>query len=196
MSITICCLLQSFIIVYVDAIARIWDSSGCAHVRSVHGCTLNGLASFASAAESISCHCRGLLTGVQSGNVFCCPPVSYVAVHDTSPPHGQIVTTDPSSLLIKSLKARKSGQQIRKKQIAVDKGKRPADGQPEGQQGSKKRGVAEDASTSRQGAVTYSKIQLENKTVKDIQKILQEMGLPVSGKKEVLVQRVLQNQQH
>jgi hypothetical protein len=70
------------------------------------------------------------LISLQPGAVFSSAPIIYVAHHDTAPPPSQIVKTDPTSTLIRSLQSRKpQAESSRKKQAAKDKdkGKRPAD---------------------------------------------------------------------
>lgn len=143
--------------------------------------------------------CRGLLTGLQAGAVFFSAPASYIAMHDTSPPSSQVVMTDPSSLLIKSLQARKGKKAVTKRDV---KGKRSAEQEASGRIVAKKSAIEGSASGSRPSAVGQeqqqgqqsSRSELEAKTVKELQNILQSMNLPVSGRKGALIDRVLENQ--
>jgi len=147
-----------------------------------------------------------LLTGVQAGAVFYSAPATYIAMHDTSPPSSQVVKTDPSSLLIKSLQARKGKKAAARRDT---KGKRSAEQDTSGRV-TKKSAVEGSASGSgpssagreeqQQGdqgqaaGQQRSRSELEAKTVKELQNILQSMNLPVSGRKGALVDRVLENQ--
>eukprot|EP00890_Picochlorum_soloecismus_P006816 jgi/Picsp_1/95/NSC_00095-R1_sap domain-containing protein len=143
---------------------------------------------------------RGLLTGVQAGAVFYSAPASYIAMHDTSPPSSQVVKTDPSSLLIKSLQARKGKKAVAKRDA---KGKRSAEQDASGRVVTKKSAVEGSASGSRPSAggqeqqqgdegagQQRNRSELEAKTVKELQSILQSMNLPVSGRKGALVDRL------
>lgn len=151
---------------------------------------------------------RGLLTSLQPGAAFSSAPALYIADHDTAPPEGQVIKTDPSSLLIASMQPRKAKDDAKKKaaaRSAADKGKRPA-ADAEGQQPSKRPATdgagpsnTQDASGSGASVVpraqaAFTRPQLAKKTIKDLQTILRAWGLPVGGRKDELVDRVLANQ--
>jgi hypothetical protein len=191
------------------------------------------------------------LISLQPGAVFSSAPIVYVAHHDTAPPPSQIVKTDPTSTLIRSLQSRKpQAENIRKKQAAKDKdkGKRPADSDLPSSSRAQKRGsgatkTTTDATVANNNRTTaggtaldstapgpsraskavlssstttittttnnnrgsvgipepsqgnYSKLGLQTKTIRELQGILKAWGLAVSGKKDDLIMRIL-DQQH
>jgi hypothetical protein len=156
---------------------------------------------------------RGWLTSVQPGSAFVSAPVPYIAAHNTAPPPNQVVKTDPTSLLIKSLQSRKAKEEAPKKKTSrqpADKGKRPAEGAAAGE-GSKpaKKGPAADASgagpsnASAQAGTSilpanetsYTLELLLKKTIKDLQAILKAWSLPISGKKDDLASRIFDKQE-
>ncbi|KAG7669385.1 hypothetical protein Ndes2526B_g05704 [Nannochloris sp. 'desiccata'] len=154
---------------------------------------------------------RGLLTSVQPGSAFVSAPVPYIAAHNTAPPPDQVVKTDPTSLLIKSLQSRKAKEDGMKKKTTrqpADKGKRPAEGAADGE-GSKpaKKGTgASDAGPSNAPAqagpstlppaeTEYTIELLSKKTIKDLQAILKAWSIPISGKKDDLVHRIFEEQE-
>lgn len=123
-----------------------------------------------------------------------------MAVHETNPPEEQRLKTDPTSILITSLMARRgknpskdAQKEQQQKKKREEKGKRPAEGDPssgEEPQSKRSHGVGSDEASG-SGTKQYTKNELENMTVKQLQLVLQQKGLPVSGRKDVLVQRVL-----
>lgn len=156
---------------------------------------------------------RGLLTDVQPGAVFSSPPAVYVADHNTAPPPDQIIKLDPTGALVRSLQSRKAREGAGKRATKIDKGKRPAEDPPattEGQNSAKRPGLAvssgalgpsssaraEPPSSSLPGPAQseFASGQLKNKTIKDLQAILRAWGLPVSGKKDDLISRLLEKQ--
>ena len=150
--------------------------------------------------------CRGLLTEIQRGAGFSSAPIPYIADHDTAPPESQIVKTDPSSLLIRSLqirKAREEGSKKAKRPFATDKGKRPANEIPAQDQNTAKqvkqnsKNVGEAGPSSSVPAPSrgyFTKLGLQAKTIKDLQAILRNWSLTTSGRKEDLIQRILDKQ--
>jgi hypothetical protein len=158
-------------------------------------------------------HHRGLLTSVQPGSAFVSAPVPYIAAHNTAPPPEQVVKTDPTSLLIKSLQSRKAKEEAPKKKTArqpADKGKRPAEAAADGEASKPaKKGPGADASgagpsnaAAQAGPSTlpaneteYTVQLLSKKTIKDLQTILKAWSLPISGKKEELVKRIFEEQE-
>jgi septal ring-binding cell division protein DamX len=160
---------------------------------------------------------RGLLTSVQPGSAFVSAPVPYIAAHNTSPPPNQIVKTDPTSLLIKSLQSRKAKEEPKKKKPAArqpaDKGKRPAEATAD-EEGSKpaKKGPAASIDASGAGPsnasaqaagpsmlppseTEYTIELLSKRTIKDLQAILKAWSLPISGKKDELCRRIFEQQE-
>ena len=67
-------------------------------------------------ARLASFSCRGHLTNVQSGSLFTSSPSLYVACHNTAPPPGQLIKTDPTSIIIRAIQARKGQDLAKKKQ--------------------------------------------------------------------------------
>jgi hypothetical protein len=137
--------------------------------------------------------------------------VPYIAAHNTAPPPDQVVKTDPTSLLIKSLQSRKAREEGMKKKTTrqpADKGKRQAEGAADGEASkSAKRGPGASGSgpstASAQAGPSslppseteYSIELLSKKTIKDLQAILKAWSLPISGKKDDLVRRIFEEQE-
>jgi hypothetical protein len=154
--------------------------------------------------------CRGTLTAIQPGAVFTAAPVGYVADHDTDPPADQVIKTDPTSILIRGLQGKKAKEEAKKRHQqtarAADKGKRPADSLEAGR--APKRiapgeagpsGASLGAGTSSPFETlashgTFNRLNLVAKTIKDLQTILRAWGLPVTGKKDDLISRILERQ--
>ena len=126
--------------------------------------------------------CRGFLKHVQVGAAFSSPPVSYVAAHNTSPPKGQVVTTDQSSLLIKCL---------HKKNVRSSDRSRPKRQAPEQEPASNKRRVDGSSSST---VTVYARGGLETMTVKQLQEILNSRGKPTRGRKLELIERIIESQ--
>ena len=87
--------------------------------------------------------------------------------------------------------------------VAADKGKRPAEAGDAGR--ATKRPASDGAGPSGSGAgaagqppggpgpseASYTRMALQARTIKDLQNVLRAWGLPISGKKEDLVSRIL-----
>jgi len=129
---------------------------------------------------------RGLLKHVQAGSAFTSPPPLYIAVHSTSPPQGQVVSTDQSSLLIRCLQSKRK---IKGDSSGSRKGKRQAEEQVDGRSTKRSQQEAQTGGSSVQ--TVYSEDALGRMTVKELQSILHEKRKPVSGKKADLIERVL-----
>lgn len=153
---------------------------------------------------------RGLLTSIQPGALFLNQPATLIADYSTAPPADQIIKTDPTSLLIRTLQTRKAREEAKRR-----KGKRAA---PDGgdankpqtkRANSKSAATLETATTAQAGPSTndgaaapaaanetsnYSRAQLASKTVKDLQAILKTLGCPTSGRKDDLIDRILEKQ--
>ena len=94
---------------------------------------------------------------------------------------------------------------------AADKGKRPADAPAEPGNAAKRGPGASGASPSnasgpstsagagpsipQPASADYNRLRLQSKTVKDLQAILKAWGLPISGKKEDLIDRIMEKQE-
>lgn len=131
-------------------------------------------------------YCRGLLKHVQAGSAFTSPPPLYIAVHSTSPPKGQVVSTDQSSLLIRCLQSKKKAKGD---PSGSRKGKRQAEEQVDAR--SRKRAQEESQAGGSAVQTVYSEDALGRMTVKELQSILYEKRKPVSGRKTDLIERVL-----
>eukprot|EP00887_Chlorella_sp_A99_P001386 scaffold8.g1386.t1 len=154
---------------------------------------------------------RGTLVSIQPGAVFSAPPAPYIADHDTAPPVHQVVRSDPTSLLIRTLHTKKAKEEAKRKQAkAADKGKRPAD---DGEGGRSAKRPAHDAAGPSGGGAGpsgagpgtaaglppptqthYTKLGLQSKTIKELQAILKSWNLAVSGKKDDLIARIFDHQ--
>ncbi|KAL4443058.1 hypothetical protein ABPG77_008549 [Micractinium sp. CCAP 211/92] len=152
---------------------------------------------------------RGTLVAVQPGAAFCAPPVLYIADHDTAPQ--QVVKNDTTSHLVRTLQNKKMKEEAKRKHSrTADKGKRPveeADGgrpakRPAGG-GDSGAGPSSAAGSGAGGAgsgvpdaasASFTRLGLVQKTIKDLQNVLKAWNLPVSGKKDDLIQRILDHQ--
>lgn len=142
---------------------------------------------------------------MQAGAAFSAAPAVYIADHDTAPPPGQVITTDPASTLVSTLQRRKAAETGKKKAAKpADKGKRPAEPPAEEREPKRATGPsADEAGPSRPsgsggngsippaGEATYTKAQLTKQTIPQLKPILKAWGLALAGKKEELVSRIL-----
>lgn len=136
---------------------------------------------------------RGLLKRVQAGSGFSGRPVSYVATHETTPPAGQVVTTDETSLLIRCLQSKKRAKSLPSTSDGAPRsGKRKADG--DHQIENKRRGNDGASGSAAAVQTVYSMEALSQMTVKELQEILSRKSQPVSGKKTDLIRRILDGQ--
>ena len=151
--------------------------------------------------------CRGYLTSVQAGAAFSSAPLAYLADHNTAPPPGQVITTDPASTLVSTLQSKRASEAGKKKAKAAGKGKRPAEALPAEEREPKRGGggSADEAGPSRPsgsggsgsippaGEAGYTSAQLTKQTIPQLKQILKAWGLALAGKKEELVARVLEH---
>ncbi|KAK9809951.1 hypothetical protein WJX72_002364 [[Myrmecia] bisecta] len=111
--------------------------------------------------------CRGTLVAPAPGAVISRSPPTYVCAHETEPPDDQVVTTDPTHILIRSQQNKKKAEQRAKQErgkgvdkgkgaaadkgkgAAADRGKRPAAAAPAEQPAGTKRQHTEGAGTSK-----------------------------------------------
>ncbi|EFN58792.1 hypothetical protein CHLNCDRAFT_140569 [Chlorella variabilis] len=148
---------------------------------------------------------RGTLVAVQPGAAFSSPPTVYIADHDTTPQ--QVVRNDTTNILIKTLQNKRAKEEAKRKQArAADKGKRPVE-EAEGSRPAKRPAAAAGDGAGPSGAAGggssvpdpaqagFSKLGLQMKTIKDLQNVLKAWNLTVSGKKDDLIQRILDHQQ-
>lgn len=141
---------------------------------------------------------------MQPGSVFCSLPTVYIADHDTTPK--QVVTTDNSSMLIKALQWRKTESKTKKgKRQAETEAGEPSAAPPSRRGAAQTEDVAGPSAPPVNTAATtsgippvcqanYSRIGLQSRTIKELQGILKAWALPVSGKKDDLVNRILERQ--
>jgi len=140
-------------------------------------------------------YCRGLLKNIQTGAGFSGRPISYIATHDTKPPVGQIVTTDPSSLLIRCLQAKKRATEIPGSGGRPGRSRKRKSPGEEPTVGENKQQGNDGASGSGSAVHTvYSMEALSHMTVSRLQEILVEKNEPIRGKKIDLIRRILDRQ--
>ena len=143
----------------------------------------------------ISIYLRGLLKHIQTGAGFSGRPVSYIATHDTKPPVGQIVTTDPSSLLIRCLQAKKRAKDLPGGSGGPGRsGKRKSPGEEHTVNENKRRGNEGPSGSGSTVHTVYSMEALSHMTVSMLQEILAEKNEPIRGKKIDLIRRILDRQ--
>ncbi len=111
-------------------------------------------------------------------------PRVYVPVHDTAPPADQVVRTDGTNLLIRSLTQHREREE-RARKAGADK--RSADGAAPAP--AAKRPATE--VTLPAGPITAAAAR--GLTVPQLKAALQSKGLPVGGKKEDLLERLLRS---
>lgn len=129
-------------------------------------------------------------------------PKTYVADHDTEPPEGQEIRTDPENILIRQLLQRREkavGKGKQDKGKATDKGKRPAEA-PHDRGGTKRShceagASGEGPSGEAPSLQFYTADQLRSKTNQELTEMLRSRGLGGRGKKEEMVQRILEFQE-
>lgn len=155
---------------------------------------------------------RGLLTAVQPGSAFQASPELYIAHHDTAPPKHQVILSDHTGHLLRMLTSRKAKEDSRKrpqKSSANSNRRKRTTEQNDAPRESKKSAVGTSndeagpsntnsderyrASASASNYV-FTRVELHGRTLKDLQNILRAERLPVSGRKEELVTRILQHQ--
>mmetsp|Transcript_2328 Transcript_2328/g.4709 ORF Transcript_2328/g.4709 Transcript_2328/m.4709 type:complete len:177 (-) Transcript_2328:163-693(-) len=133
---------------------------------------------------------------------------TYVCEHDTAPPEHQIITTDPTNILIRDLTYKKNKEErTQKGKTEIDpKGKRPADSiiPPEAKRmftvasavasGSGQRESSGAPSGSARSTSDFTESVLNNSTVDMLKAYLKEKNLSTKGRKEELVVRILQYQ--
>lgn len=147
---------------------------------------------------------RGTLVAVQPGAAFSAPPALYIADHDTAPQ--QVVKNDTTSHLVRTLQNKKLKEEAKRKGKAADKGKRPVEegegGRPakrpaagDGGPGpSNAAGGSGGASVPDPATSSFNRLGLLSRTIKELQHVLKAWNLTVSGKKDDLIQRILDHQ--
>ncbi|XP_078433461.1 SAP domain-containing protein [Wolffia australiana] len=119
----------------------------------------------------------------------------YVCDHDTSPPEEQIIKTNTTNILIRSLqlnKQRSEAKEGKGKAVPESKGKRVSDRGLEGRSSVKKANTASGSSSPRgEGSKFFpSDKELQSFTVEKLRSLLKERGMSVKGKKDELISRL------
>lgn len=137
---------------------------------------------------------RGFLPA--EGHVAMCSGApNYVAAHSTEP--AQIVHTDPTNPLVRTLRLKKTAGKKRKGSPAgapkkAAKGAAGGNGQKQARgKGSPSGAQANQASAS---VRSYSRLELGLMSLKGLQDVLRAHGAPVSGRKAELVERIAELQ--
>lgn len=113
---------------------------------------------------------------------------TYVCDHDTSAPAHQVITTDTTNILIRSLRI-KRGKEEGSKQDRAGNGKRTADSPLDNLARPQKRAAGKGKEEEPKGQKMSEK-ELEALTVDKLKALLKEKGCTVKGKKEELLARV------
>lgn len=125
----------------------------------------------------------------------------YVCDHETSPPDEQIIKTDPTNILIRSLTIKKAKGDLKAKEkpksgADSSKGKRPAERATDDKSLAKRANTGSGTSSSRKeggGASSLSEKDIQGCTVEKLRSMLKERNLPRTGKKEELIARLKQS---
>ncbi|XP_068665686.1 protein LOWER TEMPERATURE 1-like isoform X2 [Aristolochia californica] len=126
------------------------------------------------------------------------PPVGgmrvYVCDHDTSPPAEQLIKTNQTNILIRSLTLKKQKSDSCTKdlnvKIAADntRGKRCAERPVDGRTSTKRANLT--SSSQREGTRSRSPAEFQSLTVERLRRILKERGLSTKGRKDELITRL------
>eukprot|EP00803_Ostreobium_quekettii_P008450 evm.model.scf_1509.2 EVM.evm.TU.scf_1509.2 scf_1509:5608-8423(-) len=146
---------------------------------------------------------RGRLVKVEHGCSTLKAPVPYLCASEPQPAH-QIIRTDASSLLQKELLDRRRRQASNNQNSGANEQemsrKRPNDDpvNSSGEQSQKRSRLGEAAGgcpdQSNSSQTNYTLEQLRRKTVVEIRDILRLKNLPVTGRKEELISRLIAQQ--
>lgn len=124
----------------------------------------------------------------------------YICDHDTSPPENQIIKTDSTNILIRSLTLNKSKGDSKLKDVngrtaaENSKGKRPAERPADEKLIAKKASTGSNSGSSKKegGSIQLSDREIQMSTVERLRSLLRERGLSTKGKKEELIARLRQ----
>ncbi|KAG0496722.1 hypothetical protein HPP92_001413 [Vanilla planifolia] len=115
----------------------------------------------------------------------------YVCDHDTTPPEDQVIKTNATNILIRSLQLSKQKNDAKdaKASMEVSRGKRVAARLLDGKSSAKRAntGVASSSAGSSSG---LSERMLHTMTVERLRALLKERGLSPKGKKDELISRL------
>ncbi|XP_068665688.1 protein LOWER TEMPERATURE 1-like isoform X4 [Aristolochia californica] len=118
----------------------------------------------------------------------------YVCDHDTSPPAEQLIKTNQTNILIRSLTLKKQKSDSCTKdlnvKIAADntRGKRCAERPVDGRTSTKRANLT--SSSQREGTRSRSPAEFQSLTVERLRRILKERGLSTKGRKDELITRL------
>lgn len=124
----------------------------------------------------------------------------YICDHDTAPPENQVIKTDSTNILIRSLTLNKSKGDSKLKDVngktaaETSKGKRPAERPAEEKMLAKRASTGSNPGSSKKegGSVQLSDREIQMSTVDRLRSLLRERGLSTKGKKEELIARLRQ----
>lgn len=179
--------------------------------ESIAGGEMSGFEARAGAEWLSGLPSRGHLVNVERGFVKLRAPKPYLCDHDTTPPANQVISSNPSSLVFMELlnsKRRRAAQAAsannsRKEQETVDKRQYSHINQGNscedpaskrfrlsGTAGTSE-GCTENSSSS---IINYTVEQLRKRTVSEIRDVLRLRQLPLTGRKEELISRIIEHQ--
>ncbi|XP_058093231.1 uncharacterized protein LOC131239512 isoform X2 [Magnolia sinica] len=119
----------------------------------------------------------------------------YICDHDTSPPEEQLIKTNQTNILIRSLTLKKqktdcSPKDVKAKYTAEGtKGKRSAERTADGRVSAKRANMTNASGLPREGS-SISPSEFQCLTVERLRSLLKERGLPTKGKKDELITRL------
>uniref|UniRef100_A0A0E0FBS8 SAP domain-containing protein n=1 Tax=Oryza meridionalis TaxID=40149 RepID=A0A0E0FBS8_9ORYZ len=123
----------------------------------------------------------------------------YVCLHDTAPPEGQVIDTDTTNILIRSLQLSKQKNEAKdvgsRTPGESSKGKRSASRLLDGKNPSKRANTGSTAGSSAHGELgsVFSEQTLQSFTVEKLRILLKERGLSPKGKKDELIARLIES---
>ncbi|KAI5063558.1 hypothetical protein GOP47_0022105 [Adiantum capillus-veneris] len=126
----------------------------------------------------------------------------YVCDHETSPPEHQVIRTDRTNILIRSLTLKRSkndskGKQKQKPAGDSNRGKRPAERAADDKIVSKRANTSSGLSNNNRkengGACPTTEKDFQGYTVEKLRSLLKERNLPRTGKKDELIARLKQS---
>ncbi|XP_077229803.1 SAP domain-containing protein [Tasmannia lanceolata] len=123
----------------------------------------------------------------------------YICEHDTSPPADQLIKTNQTNILIRSLMLNKQKADSSSKDIKVNgttegtKGKRSAERNVDGR-ASAKRANINGPSLRQDGSSNCPSEEFQTLTVEKLRALLKERSLPTKGKKDELIARLKDDQ--
>ncbi|XP_020587009.1 uncharacterized protein LOC110029180 [Phalaenopsis equestris] len=118
----------------------------------------------------------------------------YVCDHETSPPEEQLIKTNSTNILIRSLQINKLRTDAKdaKASVEITKGKRSASRPLDGKPSTKRANTGTSSSNGGQegSRSTFSERMLHTMTVERLRALLKDKGLSPKGKKDELISRL------